>query len=237
MTITTPELTTRRRNSAVILTDRICQKRTSTRIKIYDRKCPGLYVSIIPAGVATFSFKFFDPATGKQRSTTLGVYSPAFTVEDARSQVYALKAMDKSALVEQLRQTKAAKGKHGKTVAEIVKLRIEWMKQLELKQDGQMRKRIESWSNVASHLNRFVVPKLGNKIASDVTKDDIAELSNDILDGKFGVPSRSNARHARRAVSGLYAWSAEPGRVMCPRAASPPAGSARRPRSIRASGC
>jgi hypothetical protein len=53
--------------------------------KIYDRKCPGLYVSIITAGVATFTFKFTDPETGKQRTGWLGVYNPeTFTVEVAR---------------------------------------------------------------------------------------------------------------------------------------------------------
>jgi hypothetical protein len=53
--------------------------------KIYDRKCPGLYVSITTAGVATFTFKFTDPETGKQRTGWLGVYNPeTFTVEVAR---------------------------------------------------------------------------------------------------------------------------------------------------------
>jgi hypothetical protein len=48
--------------------------RKAGRIKIYDRKCPGLYVSITTAGVATFSFKFTDLETGKQRTGCLGVY-------------------------------------------------------------------------------------------------------------------------------------------------------------------
>jgi hypothetical protein len=105
--VTTTTETKRMRNAAAILTDRICEKRVSKRVKVYDRKCPGLYVSIIPAGVATLSFKFTDPATGKQRSTTLGVHNPeSFTVEDARSKVYAAKAMDPATLVEQLRQTR-----------------------------------------------------------------------------------------------------------------------------------
>jgi hypothetical protein len=44
--------------------------------------------------VATFSFKFSDPETGKQRTGWLGVYNPeAFTVGDARSKVYGLKVM------------------------------------------------------------------------------------------------------------------------------------------------
>lgn len=43
-------VTTTRRST--ILTDRACQKCVTERIKVYDRKCRGLYVSIIPAGVA-----------------------------------------------------------------------------------------------------------------------------------------------------------------------------------------
>ena len=76
----------RARNGSVILTDRMCEKRVGKRVKIYDRKCPGLYVSITTAGVATFSFKFTDPETGKQRTGWLGFYnSETLTVEDARS--------------------------------------------------------------------------------------------------------------------------------------------------------
>jgi hypothetical protein len=59
MTTTT---TKRERKAAVLLTDRMCEKRVAERTKIFDRKCPGFYVSIIPAGVATFNLKFTDPA-------------------------------------------------------------------------------------------------------------------------------------------------------------------------------
>jgi hypothetical protein len=74
-TITEP-IAKRARNRGVILTNRLCEKRLAKRVKFYDRKCPGLYVSITTAGVATFSFKFLDPATGKQRTGWLGVYNP-----------------------------------------------------------------------------------------------------------------------------------------------------------------
>ena len=80
------------------------------------------------------------------------------------------------------------------------------------KPDGEMRPRLESWENIASHLRRFVRPRLGKKLPSEVTKHDIATLSNDIVAGKFGVPSVSNARHMRKAVSGLFNWAAEAGR-------------------------
>ena len=61
-TTTTEPAGKRARNGSVVLTDRMCEKRVAKRVKIYDRKCPGLYVSITTAGAATFSFKFTDPA-------------------------------------------------------------------------------------------------------------------------------------------------------------------------------
>ncbi|MEY9451930.1 tyrosine-type recombinase/integrase [Bradyrhizobium ottawaense] len=203
----------RDRNSSVILTDRLCEKRVTKRTKLYDRKCPGLYVSITTAGVATFSFKFTDRQTGKQRTGWLGVYNPeTFTVEDARSKVYGLKSMGGEALAETFRDQKTAKAKRGKTVAEIIDERIVWMKSPVKKPDGEMRPRLESWENTASHLNRFIRPRLGKKLAMEVTKHDIATLSNDIVAGKFGKPSVSNARHMRKAASGLFNWAAEAGR-------------------------
>jgi integrase len=212
-TTTTEPASKRARNGSVILTDRLCEKRVAKRGKIYDRKCPGLYVSITTAGVATFSFKFTDPETGKQRTGWLGVYNPeTFTVENARSTVYALKARGGAAVAETLRQQKGRKRKQGRTVDEIIEERIEWMKTPVRKPDGEMRPRIETWDNVASHLRRFISPRLGKKIAGDVTNHDIASLSNDIVAGKLGVPSIANARHMRRAASGLFNWAAEAGR-------------------------
>jgi integrase len=203
----------RGRNSGVILTDRICERRVAQRIKIYDRKCPGLYVSMTSGGVATFSFKFTDPETGKQCTGWLGVYNPeTFTVEHARSRVYGLKAKGGKVVAETLRQHKVKQVKQGKTVDEIIGERIEWMKTPVLKEDGERRPRIETWSNVASHLRRFLSSRLGKKSASEVTKSDIATLSNDIVAGKLGVPSVANARHMRRAASGLFTWAAEAGR-------------------------
>ncbi len=166
-----------------------------------------------PAGVATFSFKFTDPETGKQRTGWLGTFNPeTFTVEDARSKVYGLKGMGSAALAETFRDRKVRQAKRGKTVDEIIEERITWMKTPVRKPDGDMRPRIETWENVASHLRRFLSPRLGKKLASEVTKHDIATLSNDIVAGKVGVPSVANSRHMRRAASSLFNWAAEAGR-------------------------
>jgi integrase len=211
-TITTEPTGMRGRNSSVILTDRMCEKRVTSRVKIYDRRCSGLYVSLTTAGVATFSFKFSE--SGKQRTGWLGVYNPeTFTVADARSKVYGLRGTGAAALAETFRDRKAQQAKRGKTVDDIITERTDWMKTPVKKPDGEMRPRIESWENVASHLRRFLSPQLGKKIASEVTKHDIATLSNDIVAGKLGgKASVSNARHMRRAASGLFNWAAEAGR-------------------------
>jgi hypothetical protein len=118
-TITTEPAGKRARNGSVILTDRMCEKRVAKRVKFYDRKCSGLYVSITTAGVATFSFKFTDPATGKQRPGWLGFYNPeTFTVEDARSKVYGLRAVGGDAAAETFRDRKVrqAAGHDGPTM-------------------------------------------------------------------------------------------------------------------------
>src|SRR5688500_7581428 len=170
---TTTTTSKRARSGSVVLTDRMCEKRVTKRVKIYDRKCPGLYVSITTAGVATFSFKFTDPATGRQRTGWLGVYNPeTFAVEHARSRVYGLKGKGGEAVAETFRDRKVRQAKQGRTVDEIIEERIDWMKTPVLKADGEMRPRIETWSNVASHLRRFIKPRLGKKLANEVTKQD-----------------------------------------------------------------
>jgi hypothetical protein len=110
MTETTTTAAKRARKGSVILTDRMCEKLITERGKIYDKKCSGLYVSITTAGVATFSFKFTDQATGKQRTAWLGVYNPeTFTVDDARTKVYGLNGKGGDALAETLRERKVEK--------------------------------------------------------------------------------------------------------------------------------
>jgi integrase len=206
----------RKGKGSAILIDRMCEKRVTERTKIYDRKCPGLFVSITTKGVATFYLKYTDKSTGKQRPKWLGVYNPeTFRVEHARTEVYALKNRlgNGENIAESFRQQKVRAAKRGKTVDQVIAERVEWMKTEVLKRDGEMRPRIETWEAVESHLRRFVSPRLGRMLASEVTKHDIATLSADILAGRHGgKPSVANARHMRRAASAMFKWAAEAGR-------------------------
>jgi integrase len=205
----------RHRKGSVILIDRMCEKKVAERIKIYDRKCPGLFVSITAKGVATFYLKYTDRSTGKQRPKWLGVYCPAFKVTDARTAVYALKTRlgNGEIIAETFRQQRVQAAKRGVTVDQVITERVAWMKTPVLKRDSEMRPRIETWRNVESHLRRFISPRLGKVIASEVSNRDIAQLSDDIVAGQFGKPSVANARHMRRAASAMFTWAAAPSRA------------------------
>jgi integrase len=197
-----------------IITARHCEAKVSQRKKFYDNKCHGLYVSVVPSGVATFYFKFTDHG-GKRQTLRLGSYhADEFTVQDARTAFYRLKGQLGLGedIVTQARHAKAQRIKQGKTVNQIIDERILWISTPERKPDGELRPRIESWQNAERLFDRFVRPRLGKMIASAVTKHDIAQLSNDIVEGELGVPSISNARHVRRALSALFNWAAEAGR-------------------------
>jgi hypothetical protein len=109
------EPTSKRRNGP-LLTDRLCETRVAKRVKYYDRKCRGLYVSITPAGVATFSCNFTN-AAGRPTSSTIGIHHPElFKVADARAKVSALKAKGGSAISEILCQQKSEANRRGVTV-------------------------------------------------------------------------------------------------------------------------
>ena len=198
------------------LTRSLIEAKVTKRVKIYDGKCSGLYVSKSPTAPPSFWLKYTDRNTHEQRTVRVGGYHPElFDVDHARTEAMALKwrvgrGEDVAQTARQAKQVQAKLS--GVAVDQVIDERIEWMKTPVRKSDGEMRPRIETWAAVASHLNRFIRPRLGKKVASEVTKHDIATLSNDIVAGKLGKPSISNARHMRRAASSMFAWAAEAGR-------------------------
>jgi integrase len=198
------------------ITQAKCEATVSKRTKHYDGKVSGLYVSLSPTSPATFFLRYTDSNMHTRRMVKLGVYhAELFNVDHARIEAMALKfRIGRGEDVAQTkRQTKTLQAKlSGVTVDQIIDERIAWMSTLVKKADGEMRARKESWANTASHLNRFVRPRLGKRIASEVTKHDIAKLSDDIVNGELGKPSISNARHVRRALSAMFNWAAEAGR-------------------------
>jgi len=216
------------------ITEKNCRKPVTRRRKIYDAECSGLYVSLSPTAPPTFFLKYTNPITKKRGTHRLGVYQQAEEGVEARDVAYwRLEAMrlkiriaNGEDIAQTARQARRLQAKQtGITVGELIDLRIEWLsEEIETrrhKEDGVIIKkgtRKKSWEEMARHLERFVRPRLGRIIASEVSKHDIAQLQADILAGKLivnGKPlkaSVSSARHMRKAVSGLFSWSAEAGR-------------------------
>jgi hypothetical protein len=74
-----------------------------------------------------------------------------------------------------------------------------------------MRPRIESAGKALSD-RRFTGTALGSMVASEVENDHIAQVQNDIIAGRYGKPSVSNARQFRKSTSAMFEWAAEAGR-------------------------
>src|SRR5439155_2873772 len=172
-------------------------------------------------GIATFYFKYWDRVLDKQVPIRIGDYDPVhLTVEQARATAYDLKGrvgrgedVAQSARVAKTQQAKLSGKKVGEIIDEYDEY-VEWIKEPVKKKDGEKRPRIESWGGVAGYLERFVRPRLGDMVASEVTNDHIADLQTDICKGKVNrkyKPSVSNARHTRAAISGMFNWAAEAG--------------------------
>jgi integrase len=200
------------------ITAKMCEAKVAKQTKYYDAQVRGLYVSVTPKGVATFNLKFTDPATHKGSSIKVGVYHrEIFGVDKARIKAMALKARigNGEDVAQTARQAKTRQAQlSGVTVDQMIDQYVQWMQTPVRKPDGEMRPRLESWQTIASQLNRLVRPRLGRMIASEVTKHDIAVLSDDILAGRTGSKaSLSNARHMRKGASGLFKWAAQPSRA------------------------
>jgi hypothetical protein len=181
----------------------------------YDKECGGLFISVSPTSPATFYLKYTCEVLKQRRTYRMGLYHPQiFTPMHARAAAMQLRVRaDHGEDIQQAkRQARSEQAKLGVTVDRVIAERVTWMSTLVRKADGEMRARIESWESVDRIFDRFVCPRLGKMIASEVTARDIAELSDAIVAGRMGKPSASNARHMRRAVSGLFRWAAQPSR-------------------------
>ena len=192
-----------------ILTDKHCETKVRNRTKFYDEG-PGaiknFYVDVLPSGVATFCFK--------KPYVRIGVYRPAdhleaFTVKEARIAAREIQTRidrgeDVSAKAK--RDQAAFKERQGMTIDKLAALYIEHIK-IPVPKCGKLLPRVETWANVESHLRRLVSPRIGRMLVGDVKRSDIAELADDIVEGKFGKASRNNARHMCMAVSAMFKFA------------------------------
>jgi integrase len=184
-------------------------KAEKKRRKFYDRgkgAVSDLYADITASGIATFCYK--------RPYRRFGVYRPEgnpqpYTLADARQAARNLQGrIERGEDVSQdIKREKALQqARESLTVDRLAKLYIEHIK-VPVPKCGKLLPRVETWETVESHLERFVSPRLGRHVISDVKRSEIATLADDIVEGRFGKPSRSNARHMCMAVSGMFKFA------------------------------
>ena len=195
------------------ITKAMCETAFTERYKFYDAKCPGLLVAVSPTAPATFFVKC--KSAGQRRTIRLGIYHPTdYTIETARIDANLLKSQGSRGIdvAKERRREKAHASKLSATVDQIIDERIEWMKTLVRKHDGEMRPRIESWEGVDRIFDRFVRPRLG--------KTDRLRRHRTPRRGTVGRHRQGQARQAvdqqcapgARCPSGLFRWAAMPSR-------------------------
>jgi integrase len=194
-----------------IITPAYCETKVSKRDRKADNgrdAVTGLMIDRTPNGTF-FYFRFINRATGKRDQVPLGAYhaetNSLYAVRERAMKLRSRVARGEN-ISHTIRNEEAAKTVDGLTVGQLIDLRIEFMKSPNPKRlaDGKVRPRLETWSNVAGHLNRFIRPDLGRMLAKDVTSHDLAAIQNRLADNYV-----SNARHFRRAATSMFRWAAE----------------------------
>ena len=203
-----------------IINEAYCQ----TKVQQRDRKAdsgrgsvPGLMIVRSPTAGTSFTFRYINPVTRQRQPENLGEYdAETNSLAHVRQRAIALRGrVDRGENLSQTRRAeRAAVSAEGLTVGQLIDLRIEFMKadNPDVMDDGKVRPNVETWANVASHLNRFIRPELGRMLAKDVTNEDIAAIQI-----KLAAKYKSNARHFRRAATSMFKWAAEAGRRYIPR--------------------
>ena len=180
-------------------------------------QCSGFSVSILPSGVATFSFKFYHSVLKKQVPITIGKFHPTkLNTVQARRQAFDLKGKGDDAL--NVKREEQA----GMPVSDLIAEFIDYIKVVVRKPHGVVEPRTASWKNYEDILTRFAKPRLGNTVAPAVTKNDIGKLLLDVQAGKFRngpkkyKASTSNARNLRTALQAMFNYAAQSGREYVP---------------------
>jgi len=197
-------------NMAENITNRICTQRVKERTKIFDARCPGFYVSITPSGVATFAFRYWNNAKGKQDTVTIGEFHPErLDVEKARAEAFDMKArVGKGEEIKRTHTVAVDTAKRGGvTVNRLMDEFFDYIKTPVKKADGEKRPRTESWEKVQQQLERNVRRAIGKKFASEVTNHDIANIQATVA-----RRSVSSARQTRSALNVMFKFAAEAGR-------------------------
>ena len=165
------------------------------RFEIGDRKVKGLRLIVQPTGAKSWAVRY--TAAGRDRRLTLGPY-PTLQLDEARKRASAAKlavttGQDPAAQKIEARRIAAA----GLDKAD--RLAAVW-KEYDERHLSTKRKATRAAASVV--FNRYVIPTLGKRHISEVTKRDVLGILDDLL--KSSKPGAAN--RARAALTAFFNW-------------------------------
>jgi integrase len=160
------------------------------RSEIPDAAMPGLYLVVQPTGVKGWAFRY--RFAGKPRKMTLGRY-PALSLAEAREE--ARKAARSVAIGT---DPGAAKISDRETGRNRVATLIEQF-------DQRHMRHLKSGAQAKRFLERFVIPAWGDRDVQTITKRDVLELRNEIVDRGTAVTANRVLAHTRK----FFNWCVE----------------------------
>jgi integrase len=170
------------------------------RIEIGDTEAPGLVFRVTSGGVRSWAIRY-RPRGGAQRRTTYGTY-PSITLAEARQRARDVDAAASrgSDLPKKEAQNARAAEVAGRTVTALVRDFV----------DGYCKANQRRWLMTERLLEAHVVPALGDKAAAAIERAHVAELLDDLRNGK-GLAAQVN--RVRSQLHLMFSWAAERGYV------------------------
>ena len=177
-------------------------KRTVDALKagiLADTEVKGFVVRRLDSGAATFGYRYRDKSSGTQRWLALGIYSDAFTPEQARTiaKKRAGEVADSRDPVGELEESRtAAKLTKAAETNTVNVLLDKFVARYVIKQA-----KLRSKDQIESTFDRLVRPRIGHLSIYDVRKSHINKMLNEIGDQNGLVMADLALAHVRKAFN------------------------------------
>lgn len=183
-----------------LLTDEIVEtlpRPRAGRKEIGDARVRGLILRLTERGVKSWSVIYKVPGEGgvsktgrllkgKQHRVTLGTF-PLMKVEEARKEAMAILARAEKGVDPRPERRAAAVLRYGNTVKDVADRMIE-----------DAKKTVTSWGKIDVTLRLHVIPRIGHKPISDITRADVEALLDEVKAKNTVATARETRKHLSR---------------------------------------
>jgi integrase len=158
-----------------------------------DKLIAGLRVRVGSTGAKTFILR--KRVAGKLKNINLGRYGPRFGLAAARR-----KARDLLVDIESGKDPSAAITRRGGGVQTVRKMAESYLA-------AEVRDKKRSAREIERILTGYVVPAIGDRLADSITRADVTQLIDDVVNADPARPKRSMGRAVFAQLSAFYSWA------------------------------